>query len=80
VIAGLKRRGVKLVLGERVMTWPQDPECLDGTPKRITTNKGNTFEADIVVSFPVLQAWPSHPPLHRLWTSKEFRPIDLCLP
>jgi hypothetical protein len=51
------------------MTWPQDPECLDGTPKRITTNKGNTFEADIVVSFPVLQAWPSHPPLHRPDTS-----------
>lgn len=42
--------GVEVVLGERVVTWPDEPEPLDGKTKYVTTDKGRTFEADIVVS------------------------------
>lgn len=41
--------GVEVVLGERVVTWPDEPETLDGKTKYVTTDKGRTFEADIVV-------------------------------
>ena len=45
----LKRLGVETVLGERVLTWPTNPECLDGEEKLVTTDKGRTFTADIVL-------------------------------
>jgi len=38
-----------VVLGERVMTWPEDPEHLNGKTKILTTDKGREFHADLVV-------------------------------
>lgn len=52
--------GVNVVLGERVVTWPEDPEHLNGKTKILTTSKGRTFHADLVVS-PLA---PSFPPSH----------------
>ncbi|WWC69279.1 uncharacterized protein I206_103217 [Kwoniella pini CBS 10737] len=49
LIEELKKLGVEVVLGERVMTWPKDPEILDGKKKIVTTDHGRTFEADIVL-------------------------------
>nr|XP_018263651.1 uncharacterized protein I303_03522 [Kwoniella dejecticola CBS 10117]OBR85809.1 hypothetical protein I303_03522 [Kwoniella dejecticola CBS 10117] len=49
LIEELKKLGVEVVLGERVMTWPKDPEVLDGKKKIVTTDHGRTFEADIVL-------------------------------
>ncbi|OCF55817.1 hypothetical protein L486_06570 [Kwoniella mangroviensis CBS 10435] len=48
-VAQLKKLGVEVVLGERVMTWPKDPELLDGKKKIVTTDHGRTFEADLVL-------------------------------
>ncbi|RXK35489.1 hypothetical protein M231_07267 [Tremella mesenterica] len=50
IIDALKRLGVEVVLGERVMTWPEDPEKLEGKKKRVMTDKGRVFEADIVLA------------------------------
>jgi len=50
VMDSLNKLGVEYVLGERVMTWPDDPEHLDGQVKILRTDKGRQFEADIVVS------------------------------
>ncbi|CAK9782311.1 FAD/NAD(P)-binding domain-containing protein [Cutaneotrichosporon oleaginosum] len=41
--------GVNLVLGERVMSWPTNPGVLDGTPKTVTTDKGTSLSADLVL-------------------------------
>ncbi|TYJ56630.1 hypothetical protein B9479_002722 [Cryptococcus floricola] len=49
VVEHLAKLGVEVVLGERVMTWPDEPEILDGKPKIVTTDKGRTFEADLVL-------------------------------
>jgi L-2-hydroxyglutarate oxidase LhgO len=49
VMEGLKKQGVNVVLGERVVTWPAEPEHLDGHVKVLQTDKGRQFEADIVV-------------------------------
>ncbi|AAW40966.1 hypothetical protein CNBA4820 [Cryptococcus deneoformans B-3501A] len=49
VMEALTKMGVDVVLGERVMTWPDEPEVLDGKTKYVTTDKGRTFEADIVL-------------------------------
>ncbi|OCF36465.1 hypothetical protein I317_04720 [Kwoniella heveanensis CBS 569] len=49
LIDGLKKLGVEVVLGERVMTWPEHPELLDGKKKVVTTDHGRTFEADLVL-------------------------------
>ncbi|WVR05319.1 hypothetical protein IAU60_002333 [Kwoniella sp. DSM 27419] len=49
LIEGLKKLGVEVVLGERVMTWPKDPEVLDGKKKIVMTDHGRTFEADLVL-------------------------------
>lgn len=54
VIEGLKKQDVEVVLGDRVVTWPREPEDLDGHVKILTTDKGKQFEADIVVSLHVL--------------------------
>lgn len=45
----LKSLGVETILGERVLTWPENPECLDGEEKLVTTDKGRQFTADIVL-------------------------------
>lgn len=52
MVKGLKKLGVNVVLGERVMEWPDEPEQLNGKTKRVVTDKGSVFEADIVVSHP----------------------------
>lgn len=49
VIKGLKKLNVNLVLGERVVEWPIDPEKLDGKVKKVVTDKGSVYEADLVV-------------------------------
>ncbi|OWT37715.1 oxidoreductase [Cryptococcus neoformans Bt1] len=49
VMETLTKMGVDVVLGERVMTWPDEPEVLDGKIKYVTTDKGRTFKADIVL-------------------------------
>ncbi|WVQ98865.1 hypothetical protein IAU59_005996 [Kwoniella sp. CBS 9459] len=49
LMEGLKKLGVDVVLGERVMTWPEHPELLDGKKKIVTTDHGRTFEADLVL-------------------------------
>jgi len=46
----LENLGVHVVLGERVMTWPEDPEHMNGKDKILTTDKGREFHADLVVS------------------------------
>jgi NAD(P)H-nitrite reductase large subunit len=48
VVEGLDRLGVNVVLGERVVTWPNEPEHL-GRPKILRTDKGRQFEADLVL-------------------------------
>ena len=45
----LNKLGVNVVLGERVMTWPEDPEHLNGNTKVLTTDKGREFHADLIV-------------------------------
>ncbi|GMK59491.1 hypothetical protein CspeluHIS016_0800970 [Cutaneotrichosporon spelunceum] len=40
--------GIKVVLGERVMEWPDNPGVVD-TPKTITTDKGRHLTADLVL-------------------------------
>lgn len=50
VIAALERTGVKVVLGERVTSWPADPEVLTDDPKVVRTDKGSEFTADIVLA------------------------------
>lgn len=49
IIAGLEKLGVEVVLGERVTTWPEEPERLDGRTKVVRTDKGGVYEADLVL-------------------------------
>ena len=49
----LQSLGVEVVLGERVMVWPEDPEHLNGKTKTLVTDKGREFHADLVVCHPV---------------------------
>ncbi|WVQ78397.1 hypothetical protein IAT38_000483 [Cryptococcus sp. DSM 104549] len=49
IMEGLERLGVEVILGERVLTWPSDPDTYDGSTKFVTTDKGRTFEADLVL-------------------------------
>jgi hypothetical protein len=51
VMKGLKKLDVNVVLGERVTEWPDEPERLNGKTKKIVTDKGSVFEADLVVSW-----------------------------
>lgn len=37
-------------MGERVTTWPDDPEVPDGNTKLVITDKGRRVEVDLVVS------------------------------
>lgn len=41
--------GVNLVLGERVMEWPKNPNVVDGLTKTVVTNKGSRLSADLVL-------------------------------
>ena len=41
---------MNVVLGERVTEWPDEPEKLNGKTKKVVTDKGSVFEADLVVS------------------------------
>ncbi|KAK8869685.1 hypothetical protein IAR55_000253 [Kwoniella newhampshirensis] len=50
VLEEFQRLGVEVVLGERVMSWPEDMEELNGKTKIVTTDKGRTFEADLVLA------------------------------
>ena len=45
----MQKLGVQVILGERVVTWPEEPESLDRRGKIIRTDKGRQFEADIIV-------------------------------
>jgi phytoene dehydrogenase-like protein len=70
---GLKKLDVNVVLGERVTEWPDEPERLNGKTKRVVTDKGSVFEADLVVSccdpayyhfnhtLPIPFTFPHHP-------------------
>lgn len=49
IISGLEQLGVEVVLGERVTTWPEEPERLDGRTKVVRTDKGGVYEADLVL-------------------------------
>ncbi|WVQ78398.1 hypothetical protein IAT38_000484 [Cryptococcus sp. DSM 104549] len=49
IVEALEKMGVDVVLGERVMTWPTNPDTYDGKTKIVTTDKGRTFEADLVL-------------------------------
>jgi hypothetical protein len=79
----LQKLGVNVVLGERVMTWPEDPEHLNEKTKVLTTDKGREFHADLVVSFLYLFIWmkltvSSHvqvkSPIHHSWPP--FAPLQ----
>lgn len=50
VIQRFKELGVKYALGDRVIEWPENPGFVDGKPKRVTTQKGVTYEADLVLA------------------------------
>lgn len=45
----LQKLGVEVVLGERVVSWPLNPGCVDGEEKHVTTDKGREFTADLVL-------------------------------
>lgn len=49
IVERLQVLGVKLVLGERVMDWPEHPGLLDGKPKTLTTITGRVLTADLVL-------------------------------
>ena len=45
----LKQLEVRTVLGERVMTWPDHPEILDGKLKTLVTSTGRELTAEMVL-------------------------------
>jgi NADH dehydrogenase FAD-containing subunit len=45
----LKQLGIQTVLGERVMTWPERPEILDGKLKTLVTSTGREITAEMVL-------------------------------
>jgi len=45
----LKQLGVQTILGERVMTWPEHPEILDGKLKTLVTSTGRELAAEMVL-------------------------------
>ncbi|WWD16049.1 hypothetical protein CI109_100474 [Kwoniella shandongensis] len=50
VLESFQKLGVEVVLGERVMSWPEEMEELNGKTKIVTTDKGRIFEADLVLA------------------------------
>lgn len=49
VSESLEKLGVKVILGERVMQWPETPEILDGKLKTIVTSTGRQLSAEMVL-------------------------------
>jgi pyruvate/2-oxoglutarate dehydrogenase complex dihydrolipoamide dehydrogenase (E3) component len=45
----LKQLEIQTVLGERVMTWPEHPEILDGKLKTLITSTGRELAAEMVL-------------------------------
>lgn len=45
----LEKLDVNVVLGERVMQWPEQPEILDGHLKTLVTSSGRTLTAELVL-------------------------------
>jgi len=45
----LKQLGIQTILGERVMTWPENPEILDGKVKTLVTSTGRALTAEMVL-------------------------------
>ncbi|WOO77120.1 Fe-regulated protein 8 [Vanrija pseudolonga] len=49
VVSRLDALGIRAVLGERVLEWPENPGTLDGVEKVVKTDAGNTYAADLVL-------------------------------
>jgi NADH dehydrogenase FAD-containing subunit len=49
VMKSLQQLGVIVVLGERVMTWPEHPEILDGNLKTLVTSAGRQLTAEMIL-------------------------------
>lgn len=49
MLENLKRLGVNVILGERVMQWPEHPEILDGNLKTLVTSTGRQLTAEMVL-------------------------------
>ncbi|KAL1413474.1 hypothetical protein Q8F55_001248 [Vanrija albida] len=49
VVSRLDTLGVRTVLGERVLEWPENPGVLDGVEKVVRTDKGTEYAADVVL-------------------------------
>jgi NADH dehydrogenase FAD-containing subunit len=45
----LKQLGIQTILGERVMTWPEHPEILDGKLKSLVTSTGRELTAEMIL-------------------------------
>lgn len=41
--------GVRLILGERVLKWPENPQVVDGKTKVVKTSKGTEIAGDLVL-------------------------------
>lgn len=50
VIQRFKELGINYSLGDRVLTWPENPGFVDGKTKTVVTEKGATYEGDIVLA------------------------------
>lgn len=50
VIQRFEELGIKYSLGDRVLTWPENPGCVDGKPKTVVTQKGAVYEGDLVLA------------------------------
>ena len=49
VMESLKQLGIRTVLGERVVSWPESPEILDGKLKTLVTSTGRELTAEMVL-------------------------------
>lgn len=49
VLQSLEKLGVNIILGERVMQWPEHPEILDGELKTLVTSTGRRISAEMVL-------------------------------
>lgn len=49
VMKSLNRLGVNVILGERVMKWPDHPEVLDGRLKTLVTSAGRELTAEMIL-------------------------------
>lgn len=49
VVEHLKLLGIKLILGERVLTWPENPDTLHDHLKILETSSGRVLSADLVL-------------------------------